>query len=80
MNGMSSGDVGLSAGTSGRAAAPPYAREASDVAATWGTDPSRGLTSAEAVSRLARYGPNKITGRTAVDPGSCADQVAGAVN
>ena len=27
-----------------------------------GTDPSGGLTAAEAASRLARYGPNKITG------------------
>ena len=43
-------------------APPPYAREASDVAADLGSDLSNGLTGAEATARLTRYGPNKITG------------------
>ena len=42
--------------------ARPYAREAADVAAELGSDPSTGLTDAEATARLARYGPNQITG------------------
>ena len=41
---------------------PPYAREVTDLASEWGTDPSRGLTSAEAAVLLSRYGPNRITG------------------
>ncbi len=40
----------------------PYSRAAIDVAAELGTDPSAGLTNAEAASRLARFGPNKIAG------------------
>jgi len=59
---MSSSNVDISAEPSDRAALPPYARAANDVAATLETDPSGGLTGAEAASRLARYGPNKITG------------------
>src|SRR6188472_2075960 len=59
---MSSGDVDTASGTSGRAGPPPYAREATDVAAALGSDPSGGLTTAESASRLARFGPNKITG------------------
>ena len=59
---MSSSNVDISAEPSDRAAPPPYARAANDVAATLETDPSGGLTGAEAASRLARYGPNKITG------------------
>src|SRR6478609_2225139 len=59
---MSSSNVDISAEPSDRAAPPPYARAANDVAATLGTDPSDGLSGAEAASRLARYGPNKITG------------------
>src|SRR6476661_8662106 len=59
---MSSSNVDISAEPSDRAALPPYARAANDVAATLETDPSGGLTTAEAASRLARYGPNKITG------------------
>src|SRR6478735_1309721 len=59
---MSISNVDISAEPSDRAAPPPYARAANDVAAALETDPSTGLTSAEAASRLARYGPNKITG------------------
>jgi Ca2+-transporting ATPase len=40
----------------------PYVRDATAVAADLGSDPSSGLTSAEAAQRLARYGPNQITG------------------
>ena len=42
--------------------ARPYARDAADVAAELGSDPSSGLTSGEATARLARYGSNQITG------------------
>src|SRR6476646_1966217 len=59
---MSSSNVDISAEPSDRAALPPYARAATDVAAALGTDPSGGLTGAEATARLTRYGPNKITG------------------
>src|SRR6476659_7829131 len=59
---MSSSNVDISAEPSDRAAPPPYARAANDVAAALETDPAGGLTTAEAASRLARYGPNKITG------------------
>jgi Ca2+-transporting ATPase len=41
---------------------PPYGRAATDVAAALRTDASAGLATAEAAARLARYGPNKITG------------------
>ena len=41
---------------------PPYARDAAEVATDLGSDPSMGLTSAEASSRLAAYGPNQISG------------------
>ena len=37
-----------------------WRREAEEVAATLGTDVSRGLSAAEAASRLARYGPNEL--------------------
>ena len=40
---------------------PPFARESNDVAAELGCDPSGGLSSSEAASRLARLGPNQIT-------------------
>jgi len=59
---MSSSNVDISAEPLDRAAPPPYARAAADVAAALETDPAGGLTTAEAASRLARYGPNKITG------------------
>src|SRR6476646_3722226 len=59
---MSSSNVDISAEPLDRAAPPPYARAANDVAATLETDPSGGLTGAEATARLTRYGPNKITG------------------
>jgi Ca2+-transporting ATPase len=42
--------------------ARPYSREAADVAADLASDPSSGLTSSEAAARLARFGPNQITG------------------
>ena len=41
---------------------PPYAREALDVVATARSDADAGLTGAEAAERLARLGPNQITG------------------
>ena len=59
---MSSSNVDISAEPLDRAAPPPYARAAADVAAALETDPAGGLTTAEAASRLARYGPNKIAG------------------
>jgi Ca2+-transporting ATPase len=40
---------------------PAYAREAADVVAVMGSDETAGLSPAEASSRLARYGENKIT-------------------
>jgi hypothetical protein len=40
---------------------PAYAVEASEVAASLGTDPTAGLSAAEAASRLTKYGPNQIT-------------------
>src|SRR6476469_8218107 len=40
---------------------PPYARDAAEVATDLGSDPSVGLTSVEASSRLSRYGPNQIS-------------------
>ena len=39
----------------------PYARDAAVVVSELGSDPSNGLTTAEAASRLTRYGPNQIT-------------------
>src|SRR6185503_6475997 len=59
---MSSSNVDISAEPSDRAAPPPYARAAADVAAALETDPAGGLTTAEAASRLAHYGPNRIAG------------------
>src|SRR6478752_9473134 len=56
-----SGDPDISPGRPDPAP-PPYARQAVDVVATRGSDPGRGLTSAEAASRLARFGPNSIAG------------------
>ena len=41
---------------------PPYAREALDVVASARSDADSGLTGAEATERLARLGPNQITG------------------
>ena len=38
----------------------PWLRDAADVAAELGTDVGRGLSSTEAASRLARYGPNEL--------------------
>ena len=49
-------------GTRSRTQPQPYVREATDVVADLGSDPSSGLTRAEAAARLARYGPNQITG------------------
>ncbi len=41
---------------------PPYVRAAADVSADLGSDPSNGLTSADAAGRLAQFGRNQITG------------------
>ena len=41
---------------------PPYARDAAEVVASAGSDIDTGLTGAEAAERLARLGPNQITG------------------
>src|SRR3954453_7255350 len=41
---------------------PPYARDAQDVVASARSDAGSGLTGAEAAERLARLGPNRITG------------------
>ena len=43
-------------------APPPYTRDATAVTAALGTNAADGLTTAEAASRLTRFGPNKITG------------------
>ena len=58
---MSSRELGSPAGggTDGRAAVCPRRGRGRDRS---GVRPSMGLTSAEASSRLARYGPNQITG------------------
>jgi P-type Ca2+ transporter type 2C len=51
--------------TAPRAAAEPqrwYAKDATEVLAALGGDAERGLTAAEAASRLSRFGPNAITG------------------
>jgi P-type Ca2+ transporter type 2C len=44
----------------------PWRRDVDDVAAELGTDPAEGLTSAEAVARLHRFGPNKLDEATPV--------------
>ena len=38
-----------------------YSRSADDAATAFDVDPERGLTGAEAASRLSRDGPNEIT-------------------
>jgi Ca2+-transporting ATPase len=43
-----------------RIAPAPYRRAAADVAAALGTDPRRGLTAADAQTRLARHGRNEL--------------------
>lgn len=43
----------------------PSVREAADVASALGVDPSLGLTSAEAIRRLARDGPNELRSKPA---------------
>jgi Ca2+-transporting ATPase len=40
---------------------PPFARDADAVVADAGSDAASGLTAAEAASRLAQYGPNRLT-------------------
>ena len=45
-----------------RDTSPPYARDAAEVVAALGSDATTGLTAGEAAARLARYGPNRITG------------------
>ena len=47
-------------------ASEPWRRPSPDVAAELVTDVSRGLTSAEAALRLARYGPNELEAAAAV--------------
>ena len=59
---MTSSKTDVSVPDPGPDAAPPYALDAVDVAAGMGSDPVAGLTDADAVARLARYGPNQITG------------------
>jgi Ca2+-transporting ATPase len=59
---MTSSKTDVSVPDPGPDAAPPYAQDAVDVAAGMGSDPVAGLTDADAVARLARYGPNQITG------------------
>src|SRR6478735_4330652 len=59
---MTSSKTDVSVPDPGPDAAQPYALDAADVAAGMGSDPVAGLTGAEAASRLARFGPNKITG------------------
>jgi len=59
---VSSSDPAISSGSTDPEVLPPYARQALDVVATLGSDPASGLTAAEAGSRLAHYGPNRIAG------------------
>src|SRR6478735_1684183 len=59
---MTSSKTDVSVPDPGPDAAQPYALDAADVAAGMGSDPVAGLTDADAVARLARYGPNQITG------------------
>ena len=58
---MSGNSVDAPAGSTAPNGPPPYVREAADVTAGLGSDPSNGLTSAEAAERLTRYGRNQIT-------------------
>ncbi len=51
---------------------PPFARDASEVVAGLATDAEDGLTTAEAASRLARYGSNEITGEKPPSPWAVA--------
>ncbi len=53
---------GMQTGTTGETGSieAPYGRSAEDIAAAAGTDLDRGLTAAEAASRLASVGPNAI--------------------
>ncbi|HEY8446244.1 MAG TPA: cation-translocating P-type ATPase [Thermomicrobiales bacterium] len=48
--------------------AAPWLQDATTVAAELGTDVRRGLTQAEAATRLARYGPNQLTATAAIPP------------
>jgi potassium/sodium efflux P-type ATPase len=48
------------------AANEPWCREAADLVVELGTDIGKGLSSAEAASRLTRYGPNELEATTAV--------------
>ncbi len=57
---MSATTSSMPAGTSDDPA--PYARDAAEVVAALASDVANGLTSAEAATRLSRYGPNAITG------------------
>ena len=58
---MSSSNVQAPAGGVQPKTPRPYAQGAAEVADGLGSDPSTGLTGAEAVARLARFGPNQIT-------------------
>ncbi len=50
-----------SAGSGAPGGPAPYVRDAAEVVAALGSDATNGLTSAEAGTRLSRYGPNAIT-------------------
>ena len=58
---MDTHDVGPSA-----MVVEPWRRDSKEVAAALDTDPAIGLTSAEAVARLQRFGPNKLDAATPV--------------
>ena len=58
---MSDTKLGTSAGHDAPDVPAPYARDAAVVVSELGSDPSNGLTTAEAASRLTRYGSNRIT-------------------
>jgi Ca2+-transporting ATPase len=51
----------LADSAAGLAPLPPFAREASDVAASLRTDATSGLSAGEAANRLEQFGPNEIT-------------------
>ena len=48
--------------TADPAEVPPYARDASEVVTSMGSDATGGLTATEAAERLSTHGPNQITG------------------
>ncbi|MGA9159278.1 MAG: cation-transporting P-type ATPase [Actinomycetota bacterium] len=55
-------DASVTIGAAGAQTVARYAREASDVVASMGSDETTGLSRAEVATRLSTYGQNQITG------------------